>query len=66
MKRYKLIEARNKKGKTQFQASQDLGIAQQTLSHIELGVRTPRMERAYEMAKYYDSTVQELFTDIFK
>lgn len=61
--REKLIEARGTK--SQLQVAGDIGISQQYLSKIESGERNPGFKLACAMSKYYQTSMEELFPDIF-
>lgn len=61
--RERLIEARG--NKSQSQAACDIGITQQYLSKIESGERNPSFKTAYTISKYYQLSMEELFSDIF-
>jgi Predicted transcriptional regulators len=59
----KLIELRNKSGKTQAEVSEDLNISQSCLGNYEAGIRVPKDEMKVKIADYYGLTVQEIFFD---
>lgn len=48
-------------GKTIAEVSDDTGIGVSTLGNYENGIRIPRDETKIELAKYYHTTVEELF-----
>lgn len=59
--RQKLIVFRGEK--TVTAVAKDIGITRQMLSAIEGGSRTPSLELARKIAKYYESTIEEIFFD---
>ena len=58
-----LIKARGTK--TQVVVTKSVGISQKYLSKLELGDRTPSLKVAFNIASYYQSSVESLFPDIF-
>lgn len=58
-----LIKARGKK--TQQEISDELEISQKHLSKLELGQRNPSFKLAIRIAQYYNSSIENLFPDIF-
>lgn len=61
--REKLITERGKTN--QADVASDIGIAQQYLSEIERGIKTPSAKLMNRIAFHYGKSVQELFPDIF-
>ena len=57
----KLKNLRAQKGKTIAEVSCDTGIGVSTLGNYENGIRIPRDETKIELARYYDTTVEDLF-----
>lgn len=55
----KLRKLRGKK--TQEKVAEDLGISVSAVASYELGKRMPRDPLKVEIAKYYGTTVQDLF-----
>lgn len=47
--------------RTQAQIAKDLGISVSAVGAYEMGVRVPRDPLKKEMAKYFRTTVQDLF-----
>lgn len=47
--------------RTQAQIAKDLGISVSAVGAYEMGVRVPRDPLKKEMAKYFGTTVQDLF-----
>lgn len=57
----KLRLLRKKKGISQAQAAKAIGITTSYYGMIELGIRNPRLELAIKLAKYFNSSVEEIF-----
>ncbi|MGF6906861.1 helix-turn-helix transcriptional regulator [Fusobacterium sp. PH5-44] len=55
----KLIRLRGKR--TQEEVAQALGITRSALSNYEQGVRVPKDDIKIKIARYYRTTVQEIF-----
>lgn len=47
--------------KKQVEVAEDVGITPQALNNYEQGVRVPRDEVKFKLAKYYNKTVDEIF-----
>lgn len=47
---------------TQEGLAQALGVTRQTILAIEKGKYDPSLELAFRMAKYFDTTIEEIFT----
>lgn len=57
----RICELRNKKGLTQTQLGQLVGISKQQVMRYETkGIRTMRVHRLYDLAKALDTTVAEI------
>jgi transcriptional regulator with XRE-family HTH domain len=63
MKRELLITLRGTK--SQDKLAKELGISQQFLSAIELGVRNPNVKLMKKFEEYFKVPMEELFPDIF-
>ena len=61
--RNNLINARGKR--TQQEVSDALKISQKYLSKLELKQRNPSIKIAINIARFYNSTIENLFPDIF-
>lgn len=57
----KLRELRDKKGLTQEEIANVLGINSQYYSMLERGVRTPGFKLAKKIADFYECSVDEIF-----
>jgi len=57
--RHKLIELRG--DKTITEVAKELQITRQMLSAIESGIRTPSLDLARKIAKYYGTTIEDIF-----
>ena len=57
----KVRDARKRKGLTQHDLSLIAGIGQVTVSNVETGRYTPRVDVAIRIARSLDSTVEALF-----
>ena len=56
------LRLRNLRGdKTWYEAASDLGITPSALSNYENGLRTPRDEVKFRIAKYYDKSIEYIF-----
>lgn len=55
-------DARNKNKATQEELGKALGVTRQTIIAIEKGNYTPSVLLALKIAKYFNTTVEELFT----
>jgi putative transcriptional regulator len=63
MKRELLIKLRGPK--SQEELAKELGISQQFLSAIELGIRNPNVKLMKKLEEYFKVPMEELFPDIF-
>ena len=52
---------REAKGLTQAQLGQELGVSRQSVNSIEKGKYDPSLPLAITIARYFDSTVEEIF-----
>ncbi len=52
---------RKKKGLTQKELAQELGMSRSFYGLIETGLREPSMDVAIKMAEYFDTTIEDLF-----
>lgn len=59
MKNKKMVAFRA--GRTQKQVAQEMGIPSSTYAMIESGHRFPRKELQVKLARYFNTTVDELF-----
>lgn len=57
----KLISARKKKGLTQEEAAKSIGISYSMLTKLERGFRGASDKTKIKIAKFYNSSVQEIF-----
>ena len=57
----KLVELREKRGLTQREVAEALGISVSAYSAYEIGARTPRDEVKRKIASFYNRSVQFIF-----
>lgn len=57
----KLKKERNKKGKTQKEVAEDIGISMIMYSFMEQGLRKGSDKTKKKIAEYYGKTIDELF-----
>ena len=57
----KLDELRKLKGLTQEEFAKELRVSRQTISAIENGKYNPSLELAFEIALYFNKTIEEVF-----
>ena len=57
----KLDELRKLNGLTQEEFAKELRVSRQTISAIENGKYKPSLDLAFEIAKYFDKTIEEVF-----
>lgn len=55
-------EARAKKGTTQEEVAQAIGVTRQTIIAIEKGNYAPSVALALKLAQYFKTSVEDLFT----
>ncbi len=60
MKTYTLKELREMRNETQEQVSAAVGLNRALYSHYENGIRTPRVDVAKKIARYFDVSVEEI------
>lgn len=65
MRRYHLIENRKKRGWTQAQVAEKLGVTTSFYGMIEQGSRNPRLPLALAMENLFGIPASELFPDLF-
>lgn len=58
----KLDELRKNKGLTQEEFAKKLRVSRQTISAIENGKYNPSLDLAFEIALYFNKTIEEVFT----
>ena len=58
----KLDELRKLNGLTQEEFAKELRVSRQTVSAIENGKYNPSLELAFEVALYFNMTLEEIFT----
>lgn len=64
-KRTRLIEERNRMGKTQQQVAADLGVSEVYIRKLESGVSSPGRDMMIRLQRYYKSPLKKLFPDLF-
>ena len=57
----KLDELRKLNGLTQEEFAKELRVSRQTISSIENGKYNPSLDLAFEIAIYFDKTIEEVF-----
>ena len=60
--RNKLDKLRKIKGLTQEEFAKELRVSRQTVSAIENGKYNPSLDVAFEIALYFNMTIEEVFT----
>ncbi len=58
----KLDKLRKIKGLTQEEFAKELRVSRQTVSAIENGKYNPSLDLAFEIALYFNMTIEEVFT----
>lgn len=58
----KLDELRNLNGITQEEFAKELRVSRQTISAIENGKYNPSLDLAFEIALYFNMTIEQVFT----
>ncbi|WP_036729033.1 MULTISPECIES: helix-turn-helix transcriptional regulator [Peptoniphilus] len=58
----KLDELRKINGLTQEEFAKELRVSRQTISAIENGKYNPSLDLAFEIALYFNKTIEEVFT----
>lgn len=56
-----LLELRQAKGKTQAEVAAEVSTDRSTYAHIELGRTRPSLVLAYNLARYFGVSIEELF-----
>lgn len=64
MRREKLFELRNKKELTHEDVAKAIGISRSHYGLIENGNRNPSFEVAQRLAKFFKTSIKELFPDV--
>ncbi len=59
--RNRVRELRSERGLSQAEVAADLGVSRQTVISIEGGRYSPSLPLAFQIARYFDSTVDEMF-----
>lgn len=59
--RNKLDELRKRNGLTQEEFARELRVSRQTVSAIENGKYNPSLDLAFEIALYFNKTIEEVF-----
>lgn len=59
--RNKLDKLRKIRGLTQEEFAKELRVSRQTISAIENGKYNPSLDLAFEIAIYFDKTIEEVF-----
>ncbi|MCB2173284.1 helix-turn-helix transcriptional regulator [archaeon] len=49
------------KGLTQEQLADDLGVTRQTIHAVESGKYNPSIDLAFKLARYFDTSIEEIF-----
>jgi putative transcriptional regulator len=49
------------KGITQEQLADDLGVTRQTIHAVESGKYNPSLELAFKLARYFETSIEEIF-----
>ena len=60
--RNKLDKLRKIRGLTQEEFAKELRVSRQTISAIENGKYNPSLDLAFEIALYFNMTIEEVFT----
>ncbi|UED70728.1 helix-turn-helix transcriptional regulator [Brevibacillus sp. HD3.3A] len=63
-KRHRFKELRLKKGKSQRGVSLDFDVSESFIRNIENGRCNPEMKFAFRLARYFETTVDDLFRDL--
>ena len=59
-----LKELRTKKNLKQREVAEAVGITTSYYGMIELGVRKPSLSLAMDLARFFDTSVEEIFVDL--
>lgn len=60
----KLRDLRTAKGVSQYKVSDETGIVQATISHIECGVYVPHLRVLIVLADYFEVPLAEIFSEV--
>ena len=55
------IERRDSEGLSQGELAKELGVSRQTINSIETGKYVPSLPLALALARFFDTTVEEMF-----
>ena len=56
-------ERRTERGLSQAKLAEAMNVSRQTINSIETGRYTPSLQLALALARYFDTTVEEMFDD---
>ena len=56
-------ERRAERGLSQAKLAEAMSVSRQTINSIETGRYTPSLQLALALARYFDTTVEEMFDD---
>lgn len=65
MKRFRLVNERNKRELTQAKVAKDVGISTVYLRKLEAGTENPGRDTMIALSVYYNVPAEELFPDLF-
>ena len=57
----RLLIFRNKNKLTQREIAEKVGITTSAYGMLETGVRTPSLGTAYELSRFFNTTIEEIF-----
>ena len=57
----RIEEIRKERGIRQEEFAKSMGVSRQTISSLENGRYNPSIMLAYKIAKYFDSTIEDVF-----
>lgn len=57
----RIEEFRKEKGIKQEEFAKTMGVSRQTISSLETGKYNPSIFLAYKIAKYFETTIEEIF-----
>ncbi|WP_135553264.1 helix-turn-helix transcriptional regulator [Paenibacillus cymbidii] len=63
-KRTRFTELRHHQGKTQRTLALDFGVTENFIRSIESGRQNPEIGFAFKLARYFETTVDDLFQDL--
>ncbi|MEF3312586.1 helix-turn-helix transcriptional regulator [Paenibacillus sp. GYB004] len=64
VKRVRMVELRGQLGKTQRAVALDFDVTESFIREIESGRSNPEMKFGFALAKYFGTTVDDLFQDL--